>query len=107
MDHSNHIAAGAGGKVTLSPLALIVLGIAAPILGSVVKDRLMSGESAATTTAQVQMLQERVTRMEDGKASKDELITFETGVRSDLHDLKSDLKDVKDLLLEKAATTKR
>jgi len=89
------------GKVVLSPLVLLLLGIGSPIVGSVIKDRLIAGQDSAAVAAQVQMLQDRVTRLEDGKASKDELLIFERDVRSDLKDLKADVRELKDVMIQK------
>lgn len=56
---------GSGGKVVLSPLAIIVLGILAPIVGSAIKDRILTGQSTATTQTEVEDLQRNAQSLSD------------------------------------------
>lgn len=59
-DHSN-----LAGRVVLSPLALLVLGLGAPIAGSFVKDKILTATSQSTTQTQVEDLTKQVVTLND------------------------------------------
>lgn len=120
----DHGSGPVANKISLSPFAVLALGLVMPIVGSMVRDRITTGGDAAVTATEVRGVEKDLNSVSDAlkthlgdavhrnefsdlqqqtknAVTQEQFSIYSHSVDSRLESIKDDLKDIKDSLRAK------